>query len=156
LNSFTKASIAAEKPTASNSFSFVEDEPLEQIVVLYLKQNQPRAALKFAERIAAFQTDKNSVEAGTDVDPLERYQTLRERALHRERATRVNLLGMLSAAAEQIGDLNRALELERLKLALVSTVPERNATQARLDHLQQKLATDNTDKNPDFVSVIRG
>ena len=44
---------------------------------------------------------------------------------------------MLSAAAEQVGDLNRAIELERLRLAFVDTVSERNATQARLDNLQQ-------------------
>ena len=41
----------------------------------------------------------------------------------------------LSAAAEQIGDLNRAVEFERLRLAL-----DKNVTQARLDHLQQQWA----------------
>jgi uncharacterized protein HemY len=39
---------------------------------------------------------------------------------------------LLCVAAEQIGDLNRAVELERLRLAL-----DKNATQARLNHLQQ-------------------
>jgi hypothetical protein len=47
---------------------------------------------------------------------------------------------MLSVAAEQIGDLNRALQLEQLRLTLVTTASEKNATQARMDHLQQKLA----------------
>jgi hypothetical protein len=129
LNSFSRASIA-------------RGEPLEQIVSLYLKQNQPRAALKFAERVPAFQTNKNSAETTvTSLQPsMERYQTLRERAEQQERATHINLLAMLSIAAEQIGDLNRALQLEQLRLTLVTTASEKNATQARMDHLQQKLA----------------
>jgi hypothetical protein len=145
LNSFTRALIAAQEPTVSKSFGFAEDEPLEQIVTLYLKQNQSRAALKVAERIAAFQTNKKSLEPSEEagmgvqllIDTHDRYQTLRDRAERRERTTHMNLLSMLSAAAEQLGDLNRAVELERLRLALVNTLAERNATQARLDHLQQ-------------------
>ncbi|HEX3250693.1 MAG TPA: tetratricopeptide repeat protein [Pyrinomonadaceae bacterium] len=135
LNSFSRASIT-------------RGEPLEQIVSLYLKQNQPRAALRFAERVPAFQTNKNSSQTVvTSLQPsLERYQTLRERAEQQERATHINLLAMLSVAAEQIGDLNRALELERLRLTLVTTASEKNATQARMDHLQQKLAADDADK----------
>jgi hypothetical protein len=147
LSSFTRASIA-------------RNEPLEQIVSLYLKQNQPRAALKFAERVPAFQTNKNfseTEETGTSLHlALERYQTLRQRSEQRERTTHMNLLAMLSIAAEQIGDLNRAVELERLRLVLVTTLSERSATLARLDHLQQKLAADNTDKNPDLIRIIRG
>jgi tetratricopeptide (TPR) repeat protein len=145
LQSFTRALIATREPAVSKSFGFFEDKPLEQIVVLYLRQNQPLAALKVAERVSAFQTNKNSVEqkdkAVTDmrlsIGAVERYQTLRERAENREQATHVNLLAMLSAAAEQVGDLNRALELERLRLSFVNTVTERKATEARLDHLQQ-------------------
>jgi hypothetical protein len=140
LNSFTRGLIAARETNVSRSFGFVEDEPLEQIVVLYLKQNQSRAALKVAERVAAFQTNKNSI-AQPDQrglpQTLQRYQTLRERMGHRQRSARANLLAMLSTAAEQIGDLTRAIELERLRLALVDTVSDRNATQARLDHLQE-------------------
>jgi hypothetical protein len=118
---------------------FVEDESLEQIVALYLKQNQPRAALKVAERIAAFQADKNSTAEGPRplVDTLSRYQTLHQRAEDRERAAHADLLALLSRAAEQLGDLNRAVQLEQLRLALVHTISEKNATQARLDHLQQ-------------------
>jgi tetratricopeptide (TPR) repeat protein len=108
----------------------VEDDTLEQTVAAYLKQNQPRAALKVAEKIEAFRPNNNS-ETGTQ-PPVGRYQTLRERAQSQKLATHIVLLSSLSAAAEQIGDLNRAVELERLRLAL-----DKNATQARLDHLQQ-------------------
>jgi tetratricopeptide (TPR) repeat protein len=108
----------------------IEDDALEQVVAVYLKQNQPRAALKVAEKIAAFQPNNNP-ESGGQPAPG-RYQTLRERARSRQLATHINLLSLLSAAAEQIGDLNRAVEFERLRLAL-----DKNATQARLDHLQE-------------------
>ncbi|HZN07702.1 MAG TPA: hypothetical protein VFB65_12995, partial [Pyrinomonadaceae bacterium] len=142
LNSLTSALIAARESTVAKSFGFVEDEPLEQIIALYLKQNQARAALKVAERVSAFRTNQNSEEqAATETrGPLKtvaRYQTLRQRAEQRKRATSANLLSLLSAAAEQIGDLNRAVELARLRLAFVDTLAERNATQARLDHLQE-------------------
>ena len=82
------------------------------------------------EGIAAFQSNINS-ESSTQ-PTLGRYQTLRERAQNQKLATHINLLALLSAAAEQIGDLNRAVELERLRLLL-----DKSATQARLDHLQQ-------------------
>lgn len=140
LSSFTTALIAAQEPKISKSFGFVEDEPLEQLIILYLKQNQPRAALRVAERVGAFQTNKNAGEQPT-LRPLsvtvDRYRTLRERAEHRARATHANLSAMLSTAAEQVGDLNRAVEFERLRLALANTESERKTTQARLDHLQQ-------------------
>jgi hypothetical protein len=145
LDSFSRATIAAQTPTVSKSFGFVEDEPLEQLISLYLKQDQPRAALKVAERVVAFQTNKDSVEqtdkAATvrsrSSDTIERYQSLRDRAERRERATHANLLALLSAAAEQVSDLNRAVEFEQLRLALLSTESDRKTTQARLDHLQQ-------------------
>src|SRR6185369_131473 len=146
LNSFTRALIVAQEPKISRSFGFVEDEPLEQIVGLYLKQNQARAALKVAERISAFQANKKSGEqTEAAIQPLferrDGYQTLPERAERRQRETHVNLLSLLSAAAEQLGDLNRAVKLERLRFALVDTLSERNATQTRLDHLQQLQAS---------------
>jgi len=155
LNSFTSALIAAREPTVSNSFGFVEDEPLDQMVALYLKLNRPRAALKLAERVAAFHGDNNTVLPTEDAvvrsDTFERYQTLRDRAEQRKRTTRFNLLAMLSTAAEQLGELNRAVELERLRLALVNTSAERNATQARLDHLQQLQSSANRVRKTSFV-----
>jgi hypothetical protein len=134
LDSFSRATIAAQTPTVSKSFGFVEDEPLEQLISLYLKQEQPRAALKVAERVVAFQTNKDSVEqtdkAATvrsrSSDTIERYQSLRDRAERRERATHANLLALLST-----------VEFEQLRLALLSTASDRKTTQARLDHLQQ-------------------
>jgi hypothetical protein len=135
---FTKASIAAQEPIVAKAFGLADDDLLELMVATYLKQNQPRAALKVAERIAAFQPNNNS-----------------EPVRNRQLATHTKLLALLSAAAEQIGDLNRAVELERLRMAL-----DKTTTSARLAHLEQlqnavtrkaflivdqKLTTDYTD-----------
>jgi hypothetical protein len=132
-DSFTRALVESRESRAWRAFAFVEDEPLEQLVALYLKDNQPAAALKIAERVAAFQPDKSEqvvVIAG-------RYQTLQQRAAERRRASHVNLLELLSIAAEQLGDLKRAYELEHVRLALLIKQPDRDLAQARLDHLRE-------------------
>src|SRR6185503_12659093 len=138
LNSFTRSLIAVREASVIRSFGFVEDEPLEQIVALYLKQNQLRAALKVAERVVVFQSKNLPAQVDEtgkrpQLNNLDSYQTLSERWEQRQRASRAKLLARLSIAAEQIGDLNRAVELERLRLVFVDTLVERNATQARLD-----------------------
>ncbi|HZN01847.1 MAG TPA: hypothetical protein VFB70_20735, partial [Pyrinomonadaceae bacterium] len=133
-NSFTRALVESQESTAWQSFAFLEDEPLEQIVALYLKENQPSAALKMAERVAAFQPNKNQVQ-----ETAAGYQTLHQRTEERRRASRVNLLELLSLAAEQLGDLNRAYELEQTRLALLIKQSDRDLAQARLNHLRELL-----------------
>ena len=135
-NSFTRALIQSKDSNAWQSFAFVEDEPLEQIVALYLKENQPVAALKLAERVAAFQPKKDEQDQAQLLF-VARYQTLLQRAEERRRASHVNMLESLSIAAEQIGDLNRAYELEQLRLALLSKQSDRDLALARLDHLRE-------------------
>jgi hypothetical protein len=135
-NSFTRALVESRESAAWSAFAFMEDEPLEQLVSLYLKDNQPGAALKIAERIAAFQPSKESV-ALSETTPAG-YQTLQQRAQERTRASHVNSLELLSNAAEQLGDLNRAYELEQLRLALLIKKPDRDLAQARLDHLRER------------------
>jgi predicted Zn-dependent protease len=131
-NSFTRALVESRESAAWRAFAFVEDEPLEQLVALYLKENQPAAALKIAERVAAFQPNQSEHVVITSA----RYQTLQQRATERRRASHVNLLELLSIAAEQLGDLKRAYELEQLRLALLIKQPDRDLAQARLDHLR--------------------
>jgi len=132
-NSFTRALVESREPGAWKAFAFVEDEPLEQLVALYIKENQPRAALKVAERVTAFQPNQNGQVEVT----VAQYQTLQQRAEERRRASHVNLLELLSNAAEQLGDLNRAYELEQVRLALLIKQPDRDLAQARLDHLRE-------------------
>jgi hypothetical protein len=132
-DSFTRALVESRESPAWKAFAFLEDEPLEQLVALYLKDNQPEAALKLAERLAAFQPNQNIAEQVTAA----RYQTLHQRAEERRRSSHVNLLESLSIAAEQLGDLKRAYELEQLRLALVSKQSDRELAQARLNHLHE-------------------
>jgi len=132
-NSFTRALVESRELAAWIAFAFMEDEPLEQLVALYLKENQPGAALKLAERVAAFQPNQNSAAQET----TSRYQTLQQRADERRRASHVNLLELLSIAAEQLGDMNRAEELEQLRFALLVKKPDRDLAQARLNHLRE-------------------
>jgi hypothetical protein len=132
-NSFMRALVESRESAAWTSFAFVEDEPLEQLVALYLKDNQPEAALKLAERVAAFQPNQNLAEQLT----TGRYQTLQQRTEERRRSSHINLLELLSNAAEQLGDLNRAYDLEQLRLALLIKQPDRDLAQARLNHLHE-------------------
>ena len=134
-DSFTRALIDSNDSGAWQSFAFVEDEPLEQIVALYLKDNQPVAALKMAERVVAFQPKKDQQDQAAV--SVARYQTLFQRAEERRRMSRENLLELLSIAAEQLGDLNRATELEQLRLALLIKQSDRDTALARLDHLRE-------------------
>ena len=132
-NSFLRSLVESRESAAWKAFAFVEDEPLEQLVALYLKESQPGAALKLAERVAAFQAQNSAAQEATAA----RYQTLQQRADERRRASHVNLLELLSIAAEQLGDLKRAEELEQLRLAFLSKQPDRDLAQARLNHLRE-------------------
>jgi len=49
----------------------------------------------------------------------------------------VNLLELLSIAAERLGDLKRAYDLEQLRLALLIKQPDRDVAQVRLNHLRE-------------------
>jgi Flp pilus assembly protein TadD len=133
LHSFTRALVESRESAAWKSFGFLEDEPLEQLVALYLKENQPGAALKLADRVAAFQPNQSDQTLANTA----RYQTLQQRAEERSRASHLNLLELLSNAAEQLGDLNRAVELEQLRLALLIKQSDRDLAQARLNHLHE-------------------
>jgi predicted Zn-dependent protease len=136
--SFTRALIQSRESGAWQSFAFLEDEPLEQIVALYLKDNQPGAALKTAERVSAFQPNKDSAEQGDQAEiTTASYQTLAQRTEERRRASRLHILELLSLAAERLGDLNRAYELEQLRLAQIMKRSDRELALVRLNHLRE-------------------
>jgi cellulose synthase operon protein C len=147
LDSFTRALVASHESTLWQPFAFDEDEPREQIIWLYLKQNQPRAALKLATQDPGLQTKESAVEAGESqpdkvaIDESEaeakRYQTLHARAAVRQRNARAELLELLSAAAEQIGDLNQAAELEKARLDFLVKAADKETAKTRVERLRK-------------------
>ena len=84
---------------------------------------------------------EQSVEAEASAGERNIYQTLRVRAEVRERDARAELLEMLAHAAEEIGDINRAVALERARITFLPRNSDRQAAQGRLDQLleQQKI-----------------
>jgi tetratricopeptide (TPR) repeat protein len=159
LRSFTNALIASSDASAWQPFGFHEDEPIEQIIRLYLKQQQPRAALKLAERATTLQrkgaAEPSEPEARVETDqpdvPEKKYRTLRGRAAERKENARAELLELLSVAAEQIRDLNRAAELETTRIAFLAQEQDRQTAQLRLDRLHETQRKVERERKPVFV-----
>jgi hypothetical protein len=147
IDSFARALSASREAAVWQPFAFNEDEPREQIIRLYLKSNQARAALKLATQDPGLQTKESVVEAGESqpnkaaIDESEGeakgYQTLRGRKAVRQRNARADLLELLSAAAEQIADLNRAAELEKARLDFLVKAADKQTAKSRVERLQK-------------------
>jgi tetratricopeptide (TPR) repeat protein len=148
LKGFQRSLLAGLDAAAWRSFGFSEDEPLEQIIRLYLKGNQPRAALQAAERLVVLQSKASrdetlaAVEQSVETHRRERegeaYQTLGARAERRRRSSLMELLELLSVAAERSGDLDRAVEMEKARLALTATGSDPREAQSRLERLLEE------------------
>ncbi|HEV2801670.1 MAG TPA: tetratricopeptide repeat protein [Pyrinomonadaceae bacterium] len=159
LKGFIRTLVAGSDETVVEAFGFAEESPLRQIIRFYAVKGQPRAALLASELDPVLKESKgterdaaaaDTSEAGekTQVDAQEsalqesaaaedgaRYRTLRERAAERELVSRRELLGLLSTAAEQIRDINRAVEFESSRLKLLRRTAERQTAQARIRQL---------------------
>jgi Flp pilus assembly protein TadD len=160
LNTFTRVLTSSRESSVGQAFGFSEDEPLEQVIRLYLKQSQPRAALKLAEQVTALQTKESeakseskeeTVQAEESSTEAKKYQTLRTRAIVRQRNARVELLELLSVAAEQIEDLRRATELEEARLRLLMTVADKRTAKLRLERLHEMQRTIARQPKPSLV-----
>ncbi len=161
-SAFLRSLIADREGKSLEVSGFAEDSPLRKAVRLYALTGQPRAALKLAdsdlESRAVTYDNKNQTGAG-DVEDTEEailaspeqvsarrssYQTLDERERERHVEAQRELLGLLSEAAEQTGDLVRALEFEKAKLDLISTAPEKRAAESRLTQLLARQKENST------------
>lgn len=162
LNGYLQVLIEGNDAAVWQAGSFIEDLPLDQIVRLYLKQNQPRAALRIVERndshfaAAPAKPDvdlesEEKIEMNMTGSENGRYRTLRQRAEFREHAARIELLEFLSLAAERIGDLNRAVALEQTRVALLEKSAERQAAQQRLDRLRESQKKAERQSRPALV-----
>ncbi|MDX2029981.1 MAG: tetratricopeptide repeat protein [Blastocatellia bacterium] len=115
-------------------FAATEDEPRWLLVRLYAASAAPRAALKLAavdDRLKGV-ADEPAADFGEPPPRSPRFQTLSVRAGERQLASYLELLALLSLAAEQIEDLDRAIDFERARLAV------RRDSRARLDALLAK------------------
>jgi tetratricopeptide (TPR) repeat protein len=160
LDSFTRALTASRESTVWQPFAFSDDEPFEQIIRIYLKQNQPRAALRLAERATALQTKERAAESvESKLDKVEidqsgeakKYWTLGARAAVRQRNARAELLELLSAAAEHIGDLKRAAELEKARLDFLVMAADKETAKSRLERLREMLRQVERQPKPSLV-----
>lgn len=162
LSAFIDSLVADRKGKSLEALGFSEDSPLRQVIRLYLLTKQPRAALKLADSNTELKTvtydHKDQLHAG-DADDAEEvlptspeqvsarrssYRTLDERVSEHHVETQTELSGLLSEAAEQTGDLVRAVEFEKAKLDLISSLPEKRAAETRLSQLLARQKENST------------
>ncbi|HEY6401921.1 MAG TPA: hypothetical protein VI479_10960, partial [Blastocatellia bacterium] len=118
-------------------FGATEDEQRWQVVRLYAKQGQPRAALKLAgadERLKGQATVSDERIQGAK----DRFISLPERSIRRLSRSRFEMLGLLSTSAEQIGELEKAIEFETARLNLSPDAAERRKSESRIEQLKTK------------------
>jgi hypothetical protein len=118
-------------------FGATEDEQRWQVIRLYAKQGRPRAALKLAgadERLKGQSTvNDEHIEA---MKP--RFVSLPERSNRRLFQSQLELLGLLSNSAEQIGELGKAIEFEIARLNKSPDSAERRKSESRIEQLKAK------------------
>jgi hypothetical protein len=134
LSDFAAALIPLSESSALAEFRADEDELRWQMTRLYARLGQPRAALKVAdvdERLRSLAATADKTAAPTA------FQTLFVRAEERQRKSRLELLAMLSASAEQIGEFDKAAGFERARLDALSA-DERRRAESRIEQLKSK------------------
>lgn len=124
-------------------FGMTEDEPRWQAVRLYAKQGRPRAALRLAgaDELLKGQTAATQPATADDVRidrAKTRFISLSERSSRRRSQSRLDLLGLLSTSAEQVGDLEKAIEFETARLNLSPDSAERRKSESRVGQLKAK------------------
>jgi hypothetical protein len=140
LQSFVSSLMPVSDSAAMAAFSSGEDELRWQLVRLYAKQNQPRAALKLAEADERLRGSSTIGGEQTDQPPVAplRLLPLAAQSAERQRQSRVELLALLSTAAEQTGEFDKAADFERTRLALLPKTDERQKAEARIEQLKAK------------------
>ncbi|MEZ5425173.1 MAG: hypothetical protein R2747_02805 [Pyrinomonadaceae bacterium] len=135
LNAF----IAVQESGSENAsgFEFTENRPVFQIIRLYLKNGQPEAALKLAELAVVSQTNRNfAFDPGqNDSD----FSILPVRTSINRRNSYLELLELLSRAAEEKGYWQKALDFEGYKRELLFDQTGLNNLARRIEELNGKI-----------------
>jgi hypothetical protein len=146
LRSLLDSMIAFGDAWIAAPFAATEDEQRWQVIRLYAKQGLPRAALKLAgadERLKGQSAvNQPASPANRDDERIDRAKTrlisLSERSSHRLSQSQLELLGLLSISAEQIGELEKAIEFETARLNVSPGSAERRKSESRIEQLKTK------------------
>lgn len=146
LTTLTGAMIPITDASASAPFRATEDDFQWTLARLYHSTERWRAALKVASGDERLRGRPQG--ALTDLDrfpDLEDSKTkparllpLEAEAAERERRSRLDLLAVLSNAAEKTGELRQAIELERARFELAADVTTRGQSKSRIATLLSK------------------
>jgi cellulose synthase operon protein C len=150
LSDFSASLTESQASRDQTAFNYAEDDPLRQMIRVYILIDSPRAALKLSE------TDPDLkiviVDGSNVAEPEIREEenspgpaTLVKRSLELRDGSRIELLGLLSEASERTGDLNRAVDFEKTRLSLLTRDVERKRSDLRIKRLivQQKERLNN-------------
>lgn len=139
LKQIADSFVTLSDSSAMAAFASSEDELRWQIVRLFAQLNQPRAALKLANaderlrgaaNVGVMEENQIAVARGGIV-------SLPVRASERQKASRLELLALLSSSAEQTGEFDKAADFERARLASLNA-DERRKVEARIERLKAK------------------
>ncbi|HZT60355.1 MAG TPA: tetratricopeptide repeat protein, partial [Pyrinomonadaceae bacterium] len=143
----------------SAAFGADEESALRKLIRLHVKRGRPLAALKLATLdtelsggagVAVGEGVEKNVDAGEDESKetnsdtgasaetagAASFRTLDERARLRSGASDAELLGLLSAAAEQLNDYDKAVEFERARLSRLAGGDARRVSRERVARLE--------------------
>ncbi len=143
LQSLLDSMIACGDAWIAAPFGATEDDQRWQIVRLYAKHGQHRAALRLAgadERLKGQSAINQSI-GGYDerIDKAKtRFSNLSSLSNHRQSQSQLVLLALLSVSAEQIGELEKAIEFETARLNLSPDSYERRESESRIEQLKTK------------------
>jgi tetratricopeptide (TPR) repeat protein len=160
-DAFTSVFRAQANDEALTAFGADEDSALRGLIRLHVNAGRPLAALRLAKldtelagdaggNVADGEGDVENEGGVENEDDVENkvalksiettkggavYRTLEKRAESRREASSSELLGLLSVAAEQSKDYDKALEFERSRLSRLAGVDERRASRERIARL---------------------
>jgi len=144
VQSFIGSLISNPEAQATAAFGFTEDEPRWQIIRLSASLGKPRAALRLAEADARLKRRERGEPASASLSGAEpesqsrgpgAFQSLQARFAERQAKSQIDLLGLLSLAAEQVEDFNQAADFERARLSLLAAAAEKREAELRIDKL---------------------
>ena len=136
LQEFQSAAKIGKNADFSQAFGFAAAEPSTQIIKFFAETNRSRAALRLAEQ-------NQNWNKAADFAAENGFQSLTSRRALREIETRLTLLELLSAAAEESQDFERAAEFAQAQNTLLKDQAEKQVAEARINDLRERAKSKN-------------